>query len=178
MRNYLLFVIALLVLNSGCAITHKYGPYMGKVVEKETGKPIAGAVVFMKFMTVGIYEVHKFAGAVEVLTNENGEFHIPVQRANTFQIGGAWDEDPSVIIFKPGYGAYPRHRKSGPLFIPNGSIPENKHVTVKLPKLKTKEERKKNLRNIPNINAPSDKYKILRNFKSLEVGATHEKWTP
>ena len=44
-------ILALFMGLSACTISHEYGPYMGKVVDKETGKVIEGAVVFMTFST-------------------------------------------------------------------------------------------------------------------------------
>lgn len=140
-------LVGLLFL-SGCAITHEYGPYMGKVVEKETGEPIEGAVVFMKFYSrlptpggpVGYY-----ADAAETLTDEQGEFVIPSQRIWAFRPLSSWDQQPSIIIFKPVYGAFPRH--------PDTTISPEKatlgkpsqQIVVKLPKLHSKEERLRNL---------------------------------
>ena len=142
-------LVALFALNSCVAISHTYGPYMGKVVDKETNEPIEGAVVFMQFFNnYGTFggAVGEFADAVEVLTDSNGEFVIPkltVRPPNVRLLRG-WEEYPQVIIFKPGYGAYPRHKGVGPRFVPDYSIPSNQYVTITLPKLKSREERIKN----------------------------------
>jgi hypothetical protein len=163
------FVILALAMLSGCAITNKYGPYMGKVVDKETNEPIDGAVVFMRFYTEGMYSVSQFENAVEFLSDKNGEFKIPPQRIVTFKILSWWDERPSVIIFKPGYGAYPGHQDSSISRKNWGASPDKEPVTVTLPRLKTRKERKDNLGNLwAGSGVPQEKYKILNTMKSKE----------
>lgn len=170
----ILFVSIALTLLSGCAITHKYGPYMGQVIDKETEGPIEGAVVFMRYYTEGFGGTSKFEDAVEVLTDTKGEFVIPANRIGTLRPLSWWDEHPPVIIFKPGYGAFPGHLGTEPRFGLGGSMPENQHVTIRLPKLKTKEERKRNLRNISfTADIPYEKWRHLfeyRNSENIHVG--------
>jgi hypothetical protein len=177
-NKFLLCLIAAGILVSGCAITHTYGPYKGKVVDKETNEPIEGAVVFIKFSTDFQLSpggpVSHFVDAVEVMTDQNGEFEIPRQRINTFRVFHVWDKYAPVIIFKPGYGAYPGHPGSEPHFGMAGSIPVNEYITIKLPKLMTRKERKNNLRNIPNINAPQEKYKRLREMERDETDFVYD----
>lgn len=158
------YVILALAMLSGCAITHKYGPYMGKVVDKETNEPIEGAVVYMRFYTKGMYSVSQFEDAVELLSDKNGEFKIPPQRIVTFKILSWWDERPPAIIFKPGYGAYPGHRDSSISRKNWGASPDKESVTIKLPRLKTKEERRKNTGDVLSFNrsdVPYENYKLL-----------------
>ena len=143
-----IWLILAIALISVSTITHKYGPYKGQVVNKETGEPIEGAAVFLRFFTeypsVG-GGVSNFADAVETMTDANGEFEIS-HREWRFRILNYWDPYAPIIIFKPGYGAYPRHPEVTPHFGLASSIPENEYVIIKLPKLKTMEERKDNLR--------------------------------
>lgn len=113
--------------------------------------------------------VSKFVDSVEVMTDKNGEFEIPRQKLHALRFFHGWDTHGSVIIFKPGYGAYPGHKDVGPRFKPGGTLPEGEYVVVWLPKLENWEERKKNLRNIPNINAPQEKYKKLREMEKNET---------
>lgn len=166
----LVMVITAVVLFSGCAITHQYGPYMGKVVDKETNEPIGGAVVFMRFYTLGLFSVSHFADAVEVLTDQNGEFRIPAQRIFVFRPVNWWESYGSTIIFKPGYGAYPGHKDVSPRFKPGGSLPEGQHVTIKLPKLKTIEERKDNLSHLwLGSGVPEGKFVLFEKKKKSEI---------
>jgi hypothetical protein len=146
-----IFGIIVLFLWNVTAITHTYGPYMGKVVDAETGEPIEGAVVFFVFFTAAPNpggSSTKVAHAVEVLTDIRGEFSIPAQKITLFRFLHGWEKDGFVTIFKPGYGAFPGHSDSGPKYEISYSLPENTYWTVKLPKLKSFKEKKDNLGNL------------------------------
>lgn len=160
------YAVFFLLLLSGCAVTNNFGPYMGRVVDAESEKPIEGAVVFMKCGSLtgnlGGTQYH-YIDAKEVLTDSNGEFNIAL-RATTLRPGHVW-EYPKFIIFKPGYGVYPGYPgssvditiKDAPSF-----FPESKFVTIKLPKLITKEERLRNLASTgAGYEVPYEKRKIL-----------------
>lgn len=138
-----IFVAVLIVLTT--SIFHIFGPYKGKVVDLETGAPIEGAAVLIVFSTESFYAVSSYADAVETLTDKNGEFKIPWHLAITFHPLSVWESNGRITVFKPGYGAYPGHNDSGPLFVPNGTIPKKEFVTIKLPNLEKREERRLNL---------------------------------
>lgn len=162
-----LLSIALFTLSS-CAITNSYGPYMGKVVDKENDAPIEGAVVFLRFYTEAIGPVSEFADAVETLTDAKGEFFIPSHRIFVFRPLSVWMSDWYPIVFKPGYGAFPGHIETLIVDSEGSYIPENKHVTIKLPKLKTREERRDNLSNLSPGSAPPEAYRTLRKLEKIE----------
>jgi hypothetical protein len=46
LRKYVSFwvIILFIILTAGCTITHEFGPFMGKVVDAESGEPVKGAV--------------------------------------------------------------------------------------------------------------------------------------
>ncbi|SPD74469.1 putative Lipoprotein [uncultured Desulfobacterium sp.] len=171
----LLLTVMLCQQMLGCTKTHEFGPYQGKVVEVDTLKPIEGAVVFIRFLirAPGLGgESGYSADAVETLTDKNGEFCIPIQKLSftkrsLSQIDHHWDEYSPIIIFKPGYGAFPRHKKSGPgnPFYPK--VPQ-KPVTIQLPKLYTIEERKENLPSDPDFRIPDDKKMNLLQLTCIE----------
>lgn len=147
--KFFLILITLAICFS-CAGPKEFGPYKGKVVDKETNEPIEGAVVFMRFFILGSSVagyISDFADAVEVLTDSRGEFIIPKSKMKSYRLFREWEPHGYVIIFKPGYGVYPDHKESGPrpLFKPNGTIPSDLYITFELPELKTKEERRQNL---------------------------------
>jgi hypothetical protein len=165
-----------LFLLTGCTISHTYGPYSGKVIDLETGEPIEGAVVFVQFFTEGMLSpggvVSSFADAVEVLTDSNGEFEIPAQKIKSFKMFSRWAVYESVIIFKPGYGAYPKHPGIvRDLLEENHFLPTGKYVTIKLPQLRSREERKKFLSHAgaydPTI-IPYEKQKNILNLYNSE----------
>lgn len=167
-----LFVIIALPLTTGCAVTNKYGPYYGKVIDAETKEPLEGAAILIVYKT----EQYGLAGAVshyedaqEMLTDKNGEFKIPSIRVSTFRILSSWERYPEVRIFKPGYGCYPMHKDATPDF-DYGSLPAELRVDISLPRLKTKEERLENYRTAyPSPGVPTDKYKKLLHLINEEA---------
>ena len=146
----LILLVLSAMLLAGCTISRDYGPYKGMVLDLETGKPIEGAVVFLTFFTMFQLSpggpVSKNADAIETVTDRNGEFIIPRHKIKQFRILHGWEPECTAIIFKPGYGAFPRHKKTKPRFDPSYSIPEDQYIVVWLPKLKTREERLENSR--------------------------------
>lgn len=130
------------------AITNKYGPYMGKVIDAETGEPIVGAVVYMVFYTQTPHPAGSwghYAGAVEALTDINGEFKFSY-RAFTFHPFSFWDPWPIQEVYKPEYVIFPgKIGDKKATILPEKrrmpGIPEKQYVIIKLPKLETRKER-------------------------------------
>jgi len=180
LRKYVTFsaIILFTILTAGCTITHEFGPFMGKVVDTDAGEPIEGAVVLIIFSvetgTLG-GTVTRDVDAVETLTDAQGEFRFFPKRINFFKVMANWCDDHQILIFKPGYGAYPEHPKVYSSWKEKQSyfIPENKHITYYLPKLYNLEDRSRNLRNIRYpVHYPggitNDNYPILRRLKNEE----------
>lgn len=156
------------------AITHKYGPYRGKVVDAETGESIEGAVVYMVFTTKspnpGGATWH-YAGAAETLTDADGEFELTF-RAFVFHPFSLWDYLPIQQVFKPGYGMFPMHRSTSITPEPDACcIPEEQYVTIRLPKLQTKEERITNLDHVDlwSSEVPYKKRKHITDLENKET---------
>ena len=161
----LLLVLAFL---SGCAVSHTYGPYKGKVVDAETEEPIEGAVLFMEFTTRAPNPggaTASFADAKEVLTDKNGEFFLE-HTVTTLRPGQHWGPWPTTIIFKPGYGVFPW---KGTSITPKPDwccIGENVYSIIKLPKLHTKKER---IDALYNVSVGSEvPYEKRKNISELE----------
>lgn len=182
----ILVIMTFTAMVLGCTITHKFGPFMGKVVDADSGEPIEGVVVLIAFSieisSVG-GTVYSFADAVEMLTDAQGEFKFALKRVNLFKVMSSWSDDHQVSIFKPGYGAYPGHFQAYSSWKHKHSriIPENEYITYYLPKLATIEEKKKNLFNVPGpAGIPNDKMPILHRLISEErvnVGLkSYKKW--
>ncbi len=172
MKTLTTFLISLIITLTftGCTITHEYGPYSGKVIDTETREPIEGAAVLVVFYTEtwGLtVSQSKFIDAVEVLTDENGEFNIPGKRITGIRPLHSWNENGYVTIFKPGYGCYPRHKDVNPMFVPNGTIPENQRVMFELPKLVEKEELLENTDCFP-MSVPDEKMTKLIGINNIE----------
>lgn len=163
-----------LLLFTGCTISHTYGTYRGKVIDLDTGEPIEGAVVFVQFFTEGLLSpggvVSSFADAVEVLTDSNGEFEIPAQNVKSFKMFSQWAVYESVIIFKPGYGAYPKHPDiDRDLPEEDHFLPIGKYVNIRLPKLKCREERVENQSHASfTSDIPFEKWQNLFRLRNIE----------
>ena len=175
LKSYLIIFLSFLL--PGCTWFHNYGPYKGKILELETGAPIDGAVVFLSFYTSFQLSpggpVSKYADSVEIVTDSNGEFRIPTQNVNAFRVFHGWEKNCNVIIFKPGYGAFPSSKKSTPKFYPSYSIPEDQLIVIWLPKLTSIEERKENVSKIMSTDAPLYKCKILKKLEEFEINFVH-----
>ncbi|BBO73022.1 lipoprotein [Desulfosarcina widdelii] len=177
MRNHviLILLISLSLVMGACTITHKFGPFMGKVVDAETGEPIEGAVILIVFTIESSSlggSVNSFADAIETLTDAQGEFKFTPKRVNYFKMNASWDDDCQVSIFKPGYGAYPGHRQAYSSWKKDEQslvIPENEYITYYLPKLADLKERKKNRFNIREPGAiPIEKMPNMQRLQSEE----------
>lgn len=177
MKKYVILIVIVTLITMffmECTITHKFGPFMGKVVDAEIEEPIEGAAILIVFSietsSVG-GNVYSFADAVETLTDAQGEFKFPPKRINLFKVMSSWSNDYQLSIFKPGYGAYPGHRYAYSSWKKKQSrlIPENEYITYYLPKLETIEERKKNLHNVPApAGVPNDKMPTMRRLEDEE----------
>lgn len=122
-------------------------PYKGKVIDTDTKKPIEGAavlVVYFNFYPTVAGSISSAGDAQEILTDENGEFKIPwkvILYGDTKFV-----PDGEVIIFKPGYGVLPSHKRSTAVGENKSWPPAFKYVVYEIPKLKTIKERKRNAR--------------------------------
>lgn len=170
-----LLLLVILPLFAGCAMTNKYGPYYGKVIDTETKEPIEGAAVLVVFYTEEYGPagaITRYADALETVTDKNGDFNIPAHRVTVFRPLQGWLKYGYFRIFKPGYGCYPEHKDVKPMFVPNGTLPGNQYVTIELPKLKTREERLRNIDCFP-VGIPDEKMKKfieLNNIESISLG--------
>lgn len=116
------------------------GPYKGKVVDAETNEPIEGAAVvavwYLERYGGAGGPVAKFFEAKETMTNKKGEFGIPSISGFHWWPFASLDK-PKLIIFKPGYFSYKEYNYQ----IREGNV-------IKLPKVKTREDRSKALPDI------------------------------
>ncbi len=131
-------------LFGGGFLYHSDGPYRGKVVDLETGEPIEGAVV----AGVWVLEFHftPFCDAKETVTDKNGEFVLP--KASCFTLWPLAWMSHEIIIFKPGYLAYPplgltfEERKARmPGFTGDEFQDKKQYNIIKLGRPKTRKER-------------------------------------
>lgn len=142
-------VVSLAAIFQGCSVlalpfsvAHARRFYHGEVSDVETGEPIEGAVVVVVWHSFSPFNMERYQHyqrAVETLTDAKGKFSIrdwPGVNLNPFTV---IDSKPWIIVFKPGYGAYPWRSLSPPLH----GDPEQRFLEgniVALPKLKSREE--------------------------------------
>lgn len=165
MKLLVTFLMILLIfpISAGCAITKEFGPYYGNVIDTETKEPIEGAAVLVVFYTEEYGPagaITHYADALETVTDKNGEFQFYSHRVTVFRPVQGWVTHGYFTIFKPAYGCYPTHKDAKPMFMPNGTLPVDEHVIIRLPRVKTKEERRGNLCG-RNLDAPLNKQKSL-----------------
>lgn len=154
------------------AFFHTFGPYGGRVVDAETGEPISGAVVLVYFETAAYKEaeiVHHFADAVEAVTDQNGEFTIPSHDIFLIRPLHQWVAGGTSIVFKPGYASFPKFKGAVIEGKAVSTLPEGVRVTVRLPRLGSTEERKKNLPMVYTPGVPVEKMPRLAELKRLEM---------
>jgi hypothetical protein len=106
-RMKALVVAALLSVVTASSATAA-GPWKGEVVDAATRQPLPDVIVFAvwwkKFPAL-IHEGHAFHHAVEVVTDQRGEFEIP--RVSTFTLNPfARIEGPDLTVFRPAYGRW------------------------------------------------------------------------
>ncbi|MGV8073119.1 MAG: hypothetical protein AB2L11_00960 [Syntrophobacteraceae bacterium] len=141
-------------------ITHRYGPYSGKVVETETGEPIEGAYVLVAFYTHMFTlagPVSEFVDTWDATTDKNGEFKIEPYRVWALRFLHGWNDEGSIVIYKPGYAGYSPH-----------SIVAKEYVTERLKRLRTVKERWDALGSGMPVGIPDDKERKLRDLLDEE----------
>lgn len=120
--------------------------FEGKVIDVDTKEPIEGAVVLAIYHktvhTIGGSNTYVIDGQ-ETLTNANGAFKISSKTVHSEKI--SWKPRGSLLIFKPGYGVFPKHKQSEALGENKSWPPPNKFVVYELPMLKTRKERDNNI---------------------------------
>ncbi|UCG79070.1 MAG: hypothetical protein JSV21_04380 [Nitrospirota bacterium] len=173
----LLLLVAFLLLTS--TIAHRYGPYYGRVIDANTKKPIEGAAVLVSYSTemasVG-GPVEYYADAIEVVTDNNGEFRVPANWIIKFRPISWWDKNPSFTIFKPGYGCFPWHKAIEKEYHPGWSLPPDKYVTVELPSVinESRENRLNNATCVPSSSVPQHKHRKLRELLDVEMDSLYK----
>jgi hypothetical protein len=94
--------IIIILISLGCSPIRYDGPYKGKVIDEDTGKPIEGVVVLgvwtREIVTPG-GATHQFYDAKETVTDKNGEFTLRGLGLLVFSNIIPMD----VVIFKSGY---------------------------------------------------------------------------
>lgn len=144
-----------------------HGPYRGRVVDAETGAPLAGAVVVATWLReevrLGLHLTTVRHAVRETVTDANGEFVLSAEDIE--KNAPPKTRRPYFVIFSPGYGASP-----SPAFAARGFIRgafEGAGATIGLPPLKTREERLANLRRIDPFGLSANPFKEIPHLMDL-----------
>jgi hypothetical protein len=166
----------LLIVTGGCGYLMRYdGPYKGKVVDADTGKPIEGVVVlgeWYKETPTPAGAVSSYYDARETVTDKNGEFEIPGMGLKILSTVAPMN----VLIFKAGYEYIDVPWVSFQIdeILKQKIAWKGKKAIIPLRKLTT-EERKKSgtFPSTPPTEAPLDKVRLMLkeiNKEAMERG--------
>jgi hypothetical protein len=120
------------------------GPYRGQVIDADTKAPLAGAVVVVLWRRHRVYPfqvVSENYAVREVVTDSEGRFFLEAKSIE--EGGGSRVHFPEFLIFKPAYGAFPRRHRAPKGFL--AGIFEGTGTTVELPRIESREERRRQL---------------------------------
>lgn len=164
------------------------GPWKGRIIDIETKEPIEGAVVlavWMRAYRTPAGDNTYFYNAKEVLTDKEGRFEISAYRPINLLPIISYIKKPEFTIFKPGYlrieVSLDENVTNKAVELTEWRLGKTFKISsgiIELPKLKTREER---LRNIPGgpTDVGGDKLPILYkliNEERRHLGLEGEVW--
>ena len=156
-RRVLLAALLLLLLLPGPApAEEKWGPFKGRVVDAETSQGIAEAVILAIWLEKwsSPIETHtRFFDAKEALTRPDGTFEIPRLSPPFFRFRIM---EPMFKVFAPGYA------EQGWVITPPTGEPLVAPTVIEMRKLRTREERLRNLDFAYKPSVPDDKQILYR----------------
>lgn len=77
-----------------------------RVIDADTGEPLAGVNVVAEWVLKGGVEsgeVTGYANVMETVTDKDGRFHFPAWGPVTVKRGSVREAGPALLLFKPGY---------------------------------------------------------------------------
>lgn len=147
-------LVAIFILVSSLSMAA--GPWKGRIIDMETKEPLEGAVVLAVWERVyrtPAGDNSYFYNAKEVLTDKEGRFEIPAYTPINLLPIISYMRGPYFTFFKPGYLSLSRYdygafflegTKEAPVELPEmGKVFRLAPGILELPKLKTREERRK-----------------------------------
>ena len=145
MSRCLMFVLVLLWVSTTPHPMYGADIYQGRVVDEETGQPLAGAVVtvvWFRSPIVGMEGTRDFQSAQEAVADSDGKFYLPVSPGSNWNPFNYTRKEPEIVIYHPGYeptwaGWMVRNKFRSTIDLAQAL---KKGATIKLPKLKTKED--------------------------------------
>lgn len=185
-----ILIIILIVVLANYKATLAAGPWRGKIIDIETKEPLEGAVVVAVWERVyrtPTGDSSYFYEAKEILTDKEGKFEIPSYTPINLLPIISYMSGPEFTIFKPGYGSlqmelgkYLSGKKEIKPY--SGKLSEYmikvSHGVIELQKLKTREERVRNIPGGPTDIGPKKLplfYKLI-NEERKYLGLEGEVW--
>ena len=143
--NRLCWLVVLLAVLRTASVSLAADLYHGRVVDQETGEPLAGAVVtvvWFRSPILGLEGTRDFQSAQETVADGDGKFSLVVSPGIDWNPLTYIRKEPEIVIFQPGYeptwAGWMRRNK----FETSLEFAEalKKGTTIQLRKLKTREE--------------------------------------
>ena len=142
-------LILVLIVLWGVASTSRHlsaaDLYQGRVVDKETGQPLSGAVltvVWFRSPILGFEGTRDFQNAQETVTDSDGKFSLIVSPGIDWNPFSYIRKEPEIVIYQLGYeptwGGWRDRNKFKT--VTEFAETLKKGATIELPKLKTKEQ--------------------------------------
>ena len=161
---WMAILLFITITSISCKPDRYDGPYRGKVIDAETGKPIEGVVVlgvwYKEISTAG-GGVSSYYDAKETVTDKDGEFEIEGVKRKIFTYIGQMN----VLIFKAGYEYVGSYEWDTLKVDPRKITWEGEKPIIPLRKL-TMEERR--ARHVDKETVPDDKQRMLINELNKE----------
>lgn len=151
------------------------GPYRGQVIDAGTKAPLAGAVVVALWRRNRVYPFHSVSehyAARETVTDSEGRFLLDAKDVEEGAPSRTYH--PEFLIFIPAYGSFPRNYAAPMGYI--GGIFERTGAVIELPRLESREARRKNLGTLHPYGYSESPFKELPEFmrrlnaESISVG--------
>ena len=161
--SVLLGVLVASLLPSTAGAVEKWGPFRGRIVDVETGEPIAGvAVLVMWWENVPnpVQGQRKFFEARETTTDAEGRFEVPRFSPPFFEFRIL---PPEIMLFAPGYVEQSESVTPPP---PTGQ-PFVDPTEIRMRRLKTRQELREKRRARPS-SVPDDKMSGLIRAINIE----------
>lgn len=112
--RHLLATLFCALIPIGCGFAYTADPISARVIDAETGQPLAGVNVAALWTLKGGLEggnVVGYANILETVTDASGTFSFPGWGPRPVVLGQLHHDAPLMLFFKPGYGYHQVHNR-------------------------------------------------------------------
>jgi hypothetical protein len=157
------------------------GPYRGQVIDAETKAPLAGAVVVALWRRNRVYPFHSVSenyAVRETVTDAEGRFVLDAKDVEEGAPSRTYH--PEFLIFQPAYGSFPSNYAAPTGFI--GGIFERPGAVIELPRLESRDARRRNLRTFDPYGYSETPFKdlpeLMRRLNAESISVGLDPYTP